>query len=130
VLNIARGAAFGDIDNDGDVDILTTTNGGAVSLLLNEAAKGSHWIQIRTEQPGGNRFAFGAWVGVERAGKPTIWRRLKTDGSYLCASDARVHIGLGASPSITAIVIQWPDGRRDRIEDVSADRVVTLKRPT
>jgi hypothetical protein len=130
VLNIARGAAFGDIDNDGDVDILTTTNGGPVSLLLNEAAPGSHWIQIRTEQPGGNRFAFGAWVGVERAGKPTIWRRVKTDGSYLCASDARVHIGLGASPAVTAIVIQWPDGRRDRIENVSADRIVTVKRPT
>lgn len=130
VMNIARGVAFGDIDNDGDVDILTTTNGGAVSLLLNEAAPGSHWIQIRTEQPGGNRFAFGAWVGVERAGKPTIWRRVKTDGSYLCASDARVHIGLGASPAITAIVVQWPDGRRDRIENVSGDRIVTLKRPT
>ena len=130
VLNIARGAAFGDIDNDGDIDILTTTNGGAVSLLLNEAAKGSHWIQIRTEQPGGNRFAFGAWIGVERAGKPTIWRRVKSDGSYLCASDARVHIGLGTSPAITAVVIQWPDGRRDRVQDVSVDRVVTLKRPT
>jgi hypothetical protein len=129
-MNIARGAAFGDIDNDGDVDVLTTTNGGPVSLLLNEAGSGSHWVQIRTEQPTANRFALGAWVGVERAGKPTIWRRVKTDGSYLCASDARVHVGLGASSAITAIVVQWPDGRRDRFEDVGADRVVILKRPT
>ena len=127
--NIARGAAFGDVDNDGDVDVLVTRNGGAVGLLLNEAASGSHWIQVRAEQPTGNRFALGAWIGVERAGKPTIWRRVKTDGSYLCASDARVHVGLGASPAITAIVIQWPDGRRDRVQDVSADRLVTLKRP-
>jgi enediyne biosynthesis protein E4 len=127
-LNIARGAAFGDIDNDGDIDILTTTNGGPVSLLLNEAAAGQHWLQVHASQAPGNRFAFGAWVGVERAGQPTLWRRVKTDGSYLSASDARIHFGLGASTSIAAVVIQWPDGQRERFTGIKADRLITLKR--
>ena len=52
------------------------------------------------------RFAVGAWIGVERTGKPTLWRRVRTDGSYLSASDTRVHFGLGASPAITALVIR------------------------
>ncbi|HXG57341.1 MAG TPA: CRTAC1 family protein [Vicinamibacterales bacterium] len=126
--NIARGAAFGDIDNDGDVDVLVTRSGGAVSLLLNQAATGRHWIQIRAEQPQGNRFAFGAWIGVERPDRPTLWRRVKTDGSYLSASDSRVHVGLGASSAISGIVVQWPDGTRERFAGPAADRLVTLTR--
>src|SRR5829696_3559897 len=89
---IARGAAFGDIDNDGDVDVVTTNNGGPASLLLNQTAGGNsknHWVEISVRQPSGNRFAFGTWIGVERAGQPTLWRRVRTDGSYLSASDAR-----------------------------------------
>jgi hypothetical protein len=126
--NIARGAAFGDVDNDGGVDVLVTTNGGAASLLLNQRPQGSHWIQIRAAQPAGDRFAFGAWIGVERPGKPTLWRRVKTDGSYLCASDARVEVGLGASADISGVVVQWPDGQRERFAVPNADRLVTLKR--
>jgi enediyne biosynthesis protein E4 len=126
--NIARGAAFGDIDNDGDVDVLVTRNGGPVALLLNQAASGTHWLQVRLEQPAGNRFAFGARVGVERAGRPTLWRRVRTDGSYLSASDARLHFGLGNSPSIAAVIVEWPDGKTDRFKDVAIDRVVFLHR--
>jgi len=126
--NIARGAAFGDIDNDGDVDVLVTTNGGPVSLLLNQAAAGRHWVPIRLEQSSGNRFAFGAWVGVERAGKPTLWRRVRTDGSYLSSSDTRLHFGLGDSPAVAAIVVQWPDGAKERFTDLRSGRVVVLKK--
>ena len=62
--------------------------------------------------------------------KPTLWRRVHTDGSYLAANDARAHAGLGASPAIDAIVVQWVDGTRERWTKVDADRVVTLKRGT
>ena len=130
---IGRGAAFGDIDNDGDVDIVVTNNGGPVRLLLNQAQHGAaanHWVQVRVEQPKGNRFGFGAWVGVERSGKPTLWRRVRTDGSYLSASDVRLHFGLGASPTITGITVQWPDGQRERFAGVTGDRLVTLRRGT
>jgi enediyne biosynthesis protein E4 len=87
-------------------------------------------VQVRLEQAPANRFALGARVGIERAGKPTLWRRVKTDGSYLSASDVRVHVGLGALPKIDAVVVQWPDGQRERWASVSSDRVVTLRRGT
>lgn len=128
--DIGRGAAFGDVDNDGDIDIVVTSNGGAARLLLNQGAGAHHWLQVRLSQPGGNRFGFGARVGVERQGQPTLWRRVKTDGSYLSASDSRVHFGLGTSPAVGAVVVEWPDGTRERWAGPAADRVVTLTRGT
>ena len=134
---ISRAAAFGDIDNDGDVDILVTNNGGPVRLLINQSRvdgpgqkADTHFLQLRLEQPGANRFAFGAWVGVERAGRPTLWRRLRTDGSYLAANDQRLHFGLGATTAIDAVVVQWPDGQQERWKGSAVDRLVTLKRGT
>ncbi len=132
---ISRAAAFGDIDNDGDVDVLVTNNGGPVRLLINQArVEGqaqkptNHFLEVRLEQPGPNRLAFGAWVGVERTGQPTLWRRVKTDGSYLSANDFRIHVGLGAAAAVDAIVVQWPDGTSERWKGLAADRLLTLKR--
>ena len=127
---IGRGAAFGDIDNDGDIDIVVTNNNGPVRLLLNQAVAKNHWLQVRLDQRPANRFGIGAWVGVERAGGPTLWRRVRTDGSYLSASDVRAHFGLGASTAITAVVVQWPDGQRERWTGITGDRLVTLRRGT
>jgi hypothetical protein len=130
---IGRGAAFGDLDNDGDIDIVVTNNNGPVRLLLNQAHESgapAHWLQIRLQQDGGNRFAFGAWVGVERAGKPTLWKRVRTDGSYLSASDVRLHFGLGEATAISGITVQWPGGQRERWTETAVDRLVTLRRGT
>jgi hypothetical protein len=99
-----------------------------VRVLLNQSGTRNHWLQVRLDQGPGNRFAFGARVGVERAGLPTLWRRLRTDGSYLSASDARVHFGLGPATKIDAVAVQWPDGVRERWPGVAAHRVVRLKR--
>ena len=140
---VNRAAAFGDVDNDGDVDVLVTTNNGPARLLLNRADPSSsassrnHWLQIRLEQPDRNRFAFGARVGIERAGRPTLWRRVRTDGSYLSASDHRLHIGLGTSPAIDAVIVEWPNtvagsapanALRERWTNVNVDRAITLRR--
>jgi hypothetical protein len=127
---VSRGAAFGDIDNDGDVDVVVANNNGPVRLLLNQASRQSHWLQVRLQQTSGDRFALGARVGVERDAAPTLWRRVKTDGSYLSSSDLRVHFGLGSTSAIKAVVVQWPDGRREVWRDVTANRVVTLRRGT
>jgi hypothetical protein len=127
---VSRGAAFGDIDNDGDIDIVFTNNNGPARLLINQSATRNHWLQIRLDQRPGNRFAIGAWIGVERSGRPTQWRRARTDGSYLSASDVRAHFGLGSSAAIDAVVVHWPDGGRERWRNVSADRLVTLRRGT
>jgi enediyne biosynthesis protein E4 len=135
---VGRGAAFGDVDNDGDVDVLVTNNNGPVRLLLNDVgtsvgagakSDGHRWLSIRLDQPG-NRWGFGARVGVERKGQPTLWRRVGTDGSYLSASDPRVHFGLGAVPAgrVDAVIVEWPDGQRERWAGVQVDRAITLKR--
>jgi len=127
---IGRGAAFGDLDNDGDVDVVVTSNAGRVQLLRNQTVETGgphHWLTVDVRQSGGNLFALGAWVGVEREGLPAVWRRVRSDGSYLSASDARVHAGLGATRA-KAVVVQWPDGVRTRVDRVASDAIVTLRR--
>jgi hypothetical protein len=126
--DIGRGAAFGDLDNDGTIDIVVTSNGGAARLLLNESRANNHWLGVRLEQASGNRFAFGAMVGVERSGRPTLWRRVRSDGSYLSASDVRLHFGLGTSATADAISVAWPDGARERFTVAGVDRTVNLRR--
>ena len=126
-LDVGRGLATGDIDNDGDVDVLLTNNGGPARLLLNGAVSG-HWLSVGAAGSGRRGPALGARVGVVRAGRPTLWRRVGTDGSYLSASDARVHFGLGDSPAIEHVIVEWPDGARERWSTVQADRHVVLER--
>jgi hypothetical protein len=98
--------------------------------LINQAAGGAHWLQVRLEQQPGNQQGIGAMVAVERVGKPTLWRRVKTDGSYASASDSRIQAGLGESAAVTAVVVHWPDGRQERWTGVQADRLITLRRGT
>ncbi len=127
--HIARGAAFGDVDNDGDVDIVVTENHGRTRLLLNQAdRRATQWLQVDVEQPAGNRLGVGAWLGVERPDHPTIWRRVRSDGSYLSASDARVHVGLGTTRAPVSVLIKWPDGERERWTSIQPNKRVTLRR--
>ncbi len=107
---VSRGAALGDLDNDGDIDIVLTNNNGPARVLLNEAAAGRNWLVLRLEGARSNRMALGARAGVEFADGRTLWRRAHTDSSYLSAGDPRVHFGLGAARQVTRLIVRWPDG--------------------
>ena len=130
-LEITRGAAFGDIDNDGDIDVVISNNNGPGRLLLNDAARGAGWLELRLEGNGKvNRDALGARVTLYREGAPTLVRRVHTDSSYCSASDRRVHFGLDGKTAIRAIEVAWPDGSREQWDAPAANRVMNLVRGT
>lgn len=127
---VSRGAAFGDVDNDGDVDIVVTNNNGPVRLLLNDTRTEANWLGVKLEGVQDNRLGLGARVGVLVAGGRTLWRRCHTDSSYLSASDPRVYFGLGRTQSVEGVVVIWPNGTRERWDNVGLNRLVTLRQGT
>ena len=124
---VSRAAAFGDIDNDGDIDIVIGNNNGRARLLLNEIGSQQHWLQVRLEGVKANRDGMGTRVGLFREGKRPLWRRSHTDGSYLSANDRRVHFGLGRDPEVGAVVVKWLGGKKEVWDDVRADCILTLR---
>jgi hypothetical protein len=128
---VSRGAAFGDIDNDGAIDIVIANNNGPARLLLNQtrSRNRNHWLLVRLQAVNGNRFAIGARVEVYQRGRK-LMRRVHTDSSYLSANDVRVHFGLGEDPRIDGLIVHWPDGRTETWNKIQADRIVTLRQGT
>jgi enediyne biosynthesis protein E4 len=124
---VSRGAAFGDMDNDGDVDVVVTNNNGPARLLINHLGERSHWIGFRLVGGSGSRDMLGAKVGVFRSNGPTLWRRARADGSYASANDPRALVGLGGAARVSRVRVVWPSGRIEEWTDVSVDRWTTLK---
>ena len=122
---ISRGAAFGDIDNDGDTDVVVSNNSGPARLFINEVGGRNHWLGLRLVGSGAQRDMLGARVAVMRGGEQ-IWRHARTDGSYASANDPRVLIGLGTSAETPRVRIVWPGGRIEEWNDLPVDQYTTL----
>jgi enediyne biosynthesis protein E4 len=122
----ARGAAFGDYDEDGRVDVLVSTVNDRVVLLRNETAHAGHWLSVRLRGRRSNRDGVGARVVLDAGGTRQV-REVHTGGSYLSQSDLRAHFGLGADTAAAAIEVRWPSGTVDRVAKVAGDRTVVIE---
>ncbi len=130
LLEVSRGAAFGDLDLDGRTDIVVTNNAGPVRLLRNVTQTPHHWLRLRLKQATGSRFAVGATLRVEAPGAPPIVRRVGADGSYLSSSALDVHVGLGSHAQPVTVRVTWPDGTEQRVPDLTVDREHIIVRST
>ncbi len=129
LLEVSRGAAFGDIDNDGDVDILVVNNEGPVRLLRNEIGNARAWLIV--DLCGGgvfDRSAIGARVTVEAAGR-RFARDVRPARSFAVANDPRLHFGLGGVDRVDRLEVRWPDGAVVERTDVAANRILRLLPP-
>jgi hypothetical protein len=121
----SRGVAFGDFDNDGDVDILIMNQNEPPSLLRNDVTGDGHWLKVKLEGVKSNRSAIGARVTAHYGGKRQA-QEVLAQSSYLSVSDRRLHFGLGAAESAD-LEIRWPNGNLESIAKVAANRLVVVK---
>jgi hypothetical protein len=128
-LHSSRGAAFGDFDNDGDVDVLVMNMNEAPSLLRNDYSGANHWIAMALEGTRSNRSAIGAVVSVTAAAR-TATRVVLSQSSYYSHDDLRLSFGLGANAAADEIVVRWPSGEVQTFRNVKGDRTVTLREGT
>jgi len=127
LLEVSRGVAIGDVDNDGDVDLLVTNNAGPARLLVNQVGQDRPWLGLRLLGKDVARDMLGAKVGLFRKGAPTLWRRVRTDGSYASASDPRVLFGLGDDPDVEKVRVEWPGGLVEEWRDLPLREYTTLR---
>jgi hypothetical protein len=122
---VARGAAYGDYDRDGDLDILISANSGPATLFRNDGGNRNHWLSVRTAGARSNRDGLGAVVRVESAsGKQ--WSTVRSGSSYCSQSDLAVTFGLGKDTVIQALEIEWPSGAKQKFTHLPANRRLTI----
>ena len=122
---MGRGAAYADIDADGDLDVLITQNGGPPLLLRNDQALGHHWLRVKLTGSSVNRDAIGAWVEL-RAGDLLQRRQLMPTRSYLSQVEAVLTFGLGNVDRIDSLKVLWPDGSSQVVADIAIDSLIEI----
>lgn len=121
VEEVSRGAAFGDVDDDGGIDALVVNLNGPARLLMNQVGGRSPWLGLALRRPPGGGVSAGVRVEVVRKDAPTLIRRVRTDGSFASAADPRVLVGLGRAP-VEEVRLVWPDGRERRLRGLTPGR--------
>ena len=126
---VGRGMAIGDIDNDGRIDAVVTTNGGPAHVLHNETATNHHWLTLKLVGHKSNRDGIGAVIQVTTS-SGSQWVTVTTASGYLSSSDPRAHFGLGADPVAQKVEIRWPSGITQTMEKVQGDRIIQVDEPS
>jgi hypothetical protein len=125
VQKVSRGLAVGDLDDDGDLDVVVSNMDDVPTVLETRQRTGHHWVAFRVRSPGKNRFAIGARVTIDAGGRRQV-REIRSGGSYLSQNDLRAHFGLGARAGPVDVEVRMPGGERWRWSGLPADRLHDL----
>ncbi len=124
-----RGSAFGDLNNDGRIDVVVSAIGQPAEVLYNTSTASNHWILIQTEGTASNRDGIGTRIKLTSQSGQVQYNHVTTSVGYASSSDKRVHFGLGADTAVREIELRWPSGKIQLLKDVKADGILKVKEP-